>query len=128
VPDTANRATAQAAGNLPKARAGYDRAFEERLLERTVETIVAESMLDDGVGKVLVLRTGETAAALISALASVLALSPPAAHSGDAIKQTSRSFHRKLHSQVRQATRDPQLHDFLRRTFNYTDRTRGGRA
>jgi hypothetical protein len=107
----------------------YDRAFEERLLDRIVETIVDASMLDDGVGKpVLVLRTAETAAALVGALASVLALSPQAAHSSNAIKQTSRSFRRKLHSQVNAARRDPHLHDFLRRTFNHTDRARGGRA
>ena len=86
-------------------------------------------MVDDGAGKpVLVLRTGETAAALIGALASVLALSPQAAHSSDAIKQISRSFRRNLQSQVRVATRDPHLHDVLRRTFNHTDRVRGGRA
>ena len=116
--------------NLRHAHAfAYDGSFEARLLDRIVETIVAESMFDDSAGKpVLVPRTGETAAALISALASVLALSPPAAHSSNAIKQTSQCFRCKLHSQVRQATRDPYLHDFLRRTFNYSDRTRGGRA
>lgn len=107
----------------------YDRAFEELLLERIVETIVAESMLEGGDGKpVLVLRMAELAAALTTALACTLALSPQAAHSSSAIKQTSRSFRRKLHSQVNAARRDPHLHDFLRRTFNHSDRTRAGRA
>ena len=77
--------------NLRHAHAfAYDGSFEARLLDRIVETIVDESMFDDSAGKpVLVPRTGETAAALISALASVLALSPPAAHSSNAIKQTA---------------------------------------
>jgi hypothetical protein len=114
---------------LARAIEGYDAAFEQRLLDRIVTTVIDASMLDDGDGKpVLALRLGETAHALTTALALVLAMSPPAAHSDAAIKQTSRSFRRKLRARVQHARRDPGLHDFLKRTFNSTDRERGGRA
>jgi hypothetical protein len=115
--------------DLRKALAGFDESFENLLLDRIVAAIVDASMLDDGDGKpVLCLRLGETAAALTTALACVLALSPPAAHNDAAIKQTSQSFRRKLKARVDHARRDPGLHDLLRRSFNHTDRTREGRA
>jgi hypothetical protein len=115
--------------DLARAISGYDPAFEERLLDRIVEAIVAASMLDDGAGNpVLALRLGETAQALVTALALVLAMSPPAAHNDAAIKQTSQSFRRKLRARVHHARGNPDLHEFLRRTFNYSDRSRGGRA
>jgi hypothetical protein len=115
--------------DLRKALEGYDEQFERLLLDRIISAIVDASMLDDGEGKpVLCLRLGETAQALTTALACVLALSPPAAHNEAAIKQTSQSFRRKLRARVQHARRDPGLHDFLKRTFNDTDRKRGGRA
>jgi hypothetical protein len=114
---------------LERALAGFDEAFEQRLLGRIVEAIAAESMLDNGDGKpVLALRLGETAQALTTALACVLALSPASAHNDAAIKQTSQSFRRKLRARVNYARHDPDLHEFLRRSFNYSDRARGGRA
>ncbi len=115
--------------DLQRALAGFDEAFERRLLDRIVEAIVAASMLDDGAGNpVLALRLGETAQALTTALACVLALSPPAAHNDAAIKQTSQSFRRKLRARVHHARRNPDLHELLRRSFNASDHARGGRA
>jgi hypothetical protein len=115
--------------DLARAIAGFDEAFEQRLLDRITQTIVAESMIDDGAGKpVLALRLGETAQALTTALACVLALSPASAHNAHAIKQTSQSFRRKLSARVQHARHNPDLHEFLRRSFNYSDRARGGRA
>jgi hypothetical protein len=114
---------------LRKALEGFDPAFEQCLLDRIVSAIVAESMLDGVDGKpILALRLGETAQALTTALACVLALSPPAAHNDAAIKQTSQSFRRKLKARVHHARHSPDLHEFLRRSFNYSDRARGGRA
>ena len=116
-------------GDLRKALEGFDDAHEQRLLDAIVSAIVDASMLDDGAGKpVLALRLGETAQALTTALALVLALSPPAAHNDAAIKQTSQSFRRKLRARVHHARRDPDLHEFLRQSFNHTDKARGGRA
>jgi hypothetical protein len=115
--------------DLERALAGFDEAFEHRLLDRIIGAIVDASLVDDGDGnQVLALRLGETAQALTTALACVLAMSPASAHNDAAIKQTSQSFRRKLRARVHHARRDPGLHDFLRRTFNDRDRERGGRA
>ena len=114
---------------LARALDGFDEAFEQRLLDRIVAAILDASLLDDGDGKpVLALRLGETAQALTTALALVLALSPASARNEAAIKQTSQSFRRKLRARVHHARGNPDLHEFLRRTFNSTDRARGGRA
>jgi hypothetical protein len=115
--------------DLARALEGFDEAFENSLLDRIVGAIVDASLVDDGAGnQVLALRLGETAQALTTALACVLALSPPAAHNDAAIKQTSQSFRRKLRARVHHARRNPDLQEFLRRSFNSTDRARGGRA
>jgi hypothetical protein len=114
---------------LRKALEGFDPAFEQRLLDRITQAIVDASMIDGVDGRpVLALRLGETAQALTSALAFFLALSPASAHNAHAIKQTSQSFRRKLTARVHHARRDPDLHEILRRSFNSTDRARGGRG
>jgi hypothetical protein len=109
---------------LERATAGYDPAFETELTDAVIRTIVEQSMIDN----VLVLRTGESAAALVGVLAVIMAMSPAAAHNEAAIKQVSRSFRRKLSAQVHHARQNPDLHEFLRRSFNYSDRERGGNA
>jgi hypothetical protein len=114
---------------LRKALEGFDEAFERRLLDRITQAIVEASMLEGVDGRpVLALRLGETAQALTTALALVLALSPASAHNDAAIKQTSQSFRRKLRARVNHARGNPDLHEFLRRSFNASDRARGGRA
>jgi hypothetical protein len=80
------------------------------------------------VDAVMVIRTGEISAALTSVLAAVLALSPSAVRSPSAIREISEQVRKKLLRQVHAAERDPTLQDFLSRTFNHTDRERGGRA
>jgi hypothetical protein len=121
--------TAQKSAALERALSGYDADFEQQLLDRIITTIVDASLIEHADGrKTLALRLGESASALTTALACVLAMSPAAAHNTAAIKETSRRFRRKLHTQVDRARRDPGLHDFLRRSFNHTDKARGGRA
>jgi hypothetical protein len=115
--------------DLKRALFGFDDAFERTLAEAILTAIVDTSYIDDESDHlVLALRLGETAQALTTALALVLALSPASSHDTHAIKQTSRSFRRKLSAGVQHARRDPDLHEFLRRSFNSSDRARGGRG
>jgi hypothetical protein len=109
---------------LERAQAGYDEAFERKLADVIIRAIADQSMIDN----VLVLRTGESAAALVNVLASIMALSPSSTRSRAAIKQVADSFRRKLLARVRQAESDPLFSDFKSRCFHDGDRARGGRA
>jgi hypothetical protein len=57
-----------------RATAAYDPAFEQLLADAIIETIAAKSLVSDA--NVMVLRTGETAAALVFVLEMVMGLSP----------------------------------------------------
>jgi hypothetical protein len=86
-------------------------------------------MLTDGDGhRVLALRLGETAGALMTILASALALSPSSTRSSKAIKQLAAAFRRKLAAKIRAAEGSPDLYEFRRRTFHDDDERRGGNA
>ena len=64
------RANQMSKADLERALAGFDEAFEHRLLDRIIGAIVDASLVDYGDGKpVLALRLGETAQALTTALA-----------------------------------------------------------
>lgn len=107
---------------LARAMAGYDKAFEARLVDELTEAIARASMIDN----VMVLRTGETAAALVTALASMTALSPPATRSRTAIRKTSEAFRKKLAANVLAAEHSPDFYEFKRLAFHDDDRDRGG--
>jgi hypothetical protein len=110
---------------LERAIAGnFDVAFETKLAEAIV-TAIAEASMVDGV---MVIRTGEIAAALVTVLASVAALSPASARSPTAIRRIAESFRKKLTTQVRTALADPLFHDCRARAFRDDDRERGGNA
>jgi hypothetical protein len=114
---------------LERATAGYDEAFEARLVDEITNAIGDASMMTIAGGdRVLVLRTGEIANALTTILASTLALSPAATRSRGSIKQVADSVRRKLLARVRQAEADPLFADFKSRCFHDGDRERGGRA
>ena len=57
-----------------RACAGYDEQFASSLIEEILHTIARASVLSDA--NVLAVRTGETAAALVACLTTVLALCP----------------------------------------------------
>ena len=57
-----------------KAVAAYDVEFERLLADAIIETIATKSLVTDA--NVMVLRTGETATALVIALETIMALSP----------------------------------------------------
>jgi hypothetical protein len=109
---------------MERALAGFDEAFEAKLVDEVTKAIAAASMIDG----VMVIRTGETAAALVTVLASMTALSPASTRSRAAIKKTSDGFRRKLLARVRQAERDPLFADFRSRCFRDDDEQRGGNA
>jgi hypothetical protein len=107
-----------------RATTAYDPEHEQALANEILTTIIEHSMIDG----VMVIRTGEIAAALTSVLAMTLALSPSAVRSPAAIREISERIRKKLEQRVRQAERDPNLFEFKIRTFNDTDRDRGGRG
>jgi hypothetical protein len=109
---------------LEAALAAYDERHERKLADALVRAIADQSMVDN----VMVIRTGEAAAALTTALASILALSPASTRSRAAIRKVADGFHRKLQAHVRQAERDADLLDLKARCFRDDDRERGGRA
>jgi hypothetical protein len=57
-----------------RATAAYDPAFEQSLADAIIETIATKSLVSDA--NVMVLRTDETATALVIALETIMALSP----------------------------------------------------
>lgn len=111
---------------LERALAGFDQVFEERLTEAIMTAIADASRIDD----CLVIRTGESAAALVTVLASMMALSPASTRSWAAIKQVADGFRRKLAAKVRAAEREPAFADLKARAFSTdaADRERGGNA
>jgi hypothetical protein len=109
---------------VERAMAAYDEGHERKLADAVIRTIADQSMIDG----VMVLRTGESAAALVTALASILALSPSCARSRAAIRKTSEAFRKKLAANVRAAEQSPDLYELKRRAFHDGDRQRGGRA
>jgi hypothetical protein len=111
---------------VERALAGFDQAFEKLLTEAIMTAIADASRIDD----CLVIRTGESAAALVTVLASMMALSPSSTRSRAAIKQTADGFRRKLAAKVRAAESDTAFSDFKNRCFSTdaADRERGGNA
>jgi hypothetical protein len=107
---------------LERAQAAFDPAFQAELADVITRAIVDASMIDN----VLVIRTGESAAALVTILASILALSPASTRSRAAIKKTADAVRRKLQARVRAAEGSPDLYELKRRAFSNDDEQRGG--
>ena len=67
-----------------RATAGYDEQHERELVENILEVILETSRVSDA--NVVALRTAESASALLSVLAIVLAMSPAATRSPTALR------------------------------------------
>ena len=65
----------------------------------------------------VVLWTGDAAEALLTALAAVLAMSPSVTRSPTAIRKTIDNFGKRLRRRLRAAEQNPDLKDFVRRSF-----------
>jgi hypothetical protein len=95
-----------------RATRGYDEEHERALLDAIVTAIFEALRVSDV--QACVVRTGEAASALVSALALVLAVSPSAARSPTAIRKTVDDLHKRLRRRVAAAGQDAGLQDFAR--------------
>ena len=84
-------------------------------IEAITRTIFETSVVSDV--NAIVLRTGETAEALITILAGVLAMSPSVARSPTALRRTIDNLHKRLRCKVAAAEKSADLQDFLHRSF-----------
>jgi hypothetical protein len=114
------------AARTPYARAtqGYDCEHERELLAAITNAIIASSMISDA--NVCALRTAEITSALLTALASVLALSPTITRSPSQIRKTLDELRRRLCRRHAEAERSDDLREFVSRCFTGADV--GGRA
>ena len=97
----------------------FDRAHENDLVEAILKAIIDTSMLTDV--DCAVIRTGELASALLSCLAATLAMSPAATRSPRQIRLTVDELGKRLRRRIAAAEANPDMHEFLRRSFRGTD-------
>jgi hypothetical protein len=102
----------------------YDKEHERALLEAITEAIIDASLVTDA--NAIVIRTGEAAEALLTTLASILAMSPSAARSPTAIRKTADELGKQIRRKVAAAEANEALQDFIRRSFRGNDT--GGNA
>jgi hypothetical protein len=102
-----------------KAVLGYDEEHEKALLAAVTTAIFKASMVSDC--NAAVIRTGECAQALLTALACILALSPAASRSPASIRSTIDNLHKRFRRKVASAGQDAELQEFLRRSFHRID-------
>jgi hypothetical protein len=100
-----------------RAAAGYDDEHEAALVEAIMAAIAQASVVADA--NALVLRTGETASALLTVLAATLALSPEAVRSPTAIRKLTDEIRRRLLLRVTRAQAEADA--FRARCFTGTD-------
>jgi len=100
-----------------RATAGYDEAFERALVDVITTAIAEASRVTDA--PIMVLRTGEIASALLTCLASTLALSPAATRSPTATRKLMDELRRRLLLRIRQGQAEADA--FRARVFNGTD-------
>src|SRR5262245_5793040 len=94
------------------ATAGYDAEHERQLTAAIMKAIADTSTLTD-CSDVMALRTAEASNALLTVLATVLALSPVATRSPSAIRRTVDELGKRLRRRVA----DPDLQTFARSCF-----------
>ena len=107
-----------------RATLEYDEEHEKALLSAITEAIFTASMVSDC--NAAVIRTGEAAQALLTVLASILAMSPSATRSPTAIRKLGDDIVKRLRRKVAVAEQSPDLKDFVRRYFWGNDE--GGHA
>jgi hypothetical protein len=108
-----------AAATYARATAGYDERHEHELAAAILEAIAKTSVLADC--NVMALRTGEAASALVSVLATILAMSPSATRSPTAIRKTCDELHGRLRRRVAAGENCKEMQHFLERVFRGLD-------
>ena len=102
-----------------RATLEYDTEHERALLDAITQAIFETSRVSDC--NAVVIRTGEAAQALLTALACVLAMSPSATRSPSALRKTCDDFSKSLRRKVGAAEQNSDLQEFMRRTFSDSD-------
>jgi hypothetical protein len=111
--------TAAARTSYERTTRGYDDDHERELLDAIMTAIAEASRVSDC--NAMVIRTGEAASALLSALAFTLTMSPAATRSPTALRKTMDELGKRLRRRVAHATADPELQAFLARVFRSRD-------
>ena len=96
-----------------RAMLDYDEAHERALIEAITRAIFESSTVSDA--NAIVLRTAETAEALLKMLAGIPAMSPSVTRSPAAIRKTVEEL--GLCRRVSAAEQNADMREFLRRTF-----------
>jgi hypothetical protein len=112
--------------SFERAASGYDEEFERLLVAEIMRAITEASIVAEP--RCMVLRTGEMTAALLTVLASAIALSPSAVRSPTAIRQICDQLRRRLIKRVANARANSDFRDFEARIFRSDDKDRGGSA
>jgi hypothetical protein len=107
---------------LERARAGFDHAFERRLVEVITKAIAEASAVSDA--NAVVLRTGEMIGALTTTVASTIALSPHA-RSPTALRRAADEISKRIRRQVLEALADP---GFQEDRAHFSDDNEAGHA
>jgi hypothetical protein len=97
-----------------RATLEYDFEHEQALMQAITEAIFATSMVSDCAA---VIRTAETAEALLTVLACVLALSPAMTRSPTALRETVDGIGKRLRSKVSATEKSGALKRFYSRDF-----------
>ena len=102
-----------------RATLEYDKAHERALVEAITRAILESSTVSDA--NAIVIRTAETAAALLTVLAGTFAMLPSATRSPTAIRKTIDDFGKRLRRKISAAEASEDLQEFMRRTFRGND-------
>jgi hypothetical protein len=102
-----------------RAAAGYDDEHEQELVAAIMTAITETSRVSDC--NVVALRTGEAASALLSCLATILAVSPSGVRSPTALRRVTEELGKRLRRRVAAAQVSQEVQDFLRRAFHGSD-------
>jgi hypothetical protein len=117
--------TAVARTTYERATREYDDEHERALVDAIMHAVVEASKVDDL--NCVVVRTGELASALMTVLATAIALSPAATRSPTQLRKTCDEITKRIRLRVSKAEADPGLREFKRRTF-HQDNDAGGHA
>jgi hypothetical protein len=99
-----------------RATSGYDVEHERALRDAITEAIFEASKVTDC--DAIVIRTGELTNALLTALASSIALSPSATRSPTALRHTIDELGKRLRARVACMASDPDFAAFKSRCFD----------
>ena len=109
----------QGRASYERAAAGWDDTHEHELAAAIFRAMADASIVSDV--NCCVMRTGETASALLTVLATVLAMSPAAVRSPTALRKTVDELGKRLRRRVALAENNADLQAFIRRAFHSGD-------